>query len=140
MLDVEPSIVFACFVATSKTVSVIDVAARKVIRKISFQIPGVRAGQIQPVGVRITRDGKFAFVALGTANRVAAIDAASFEVKSYLLVGQRVWQLAFNADETRLYTTNGVSNDISVIDVPALKVVKSVTVGQAPWGVASRSR
>jgi len=91
---------------------------------------------IQPVGVRVTRDGALAFVALGPANRVAVIDGRSFEVTDYLLVGQRVWQLVFNADQTRLYTTNGVSNDISVIDVPALKVIKSVTVGQAPWGVA----
>jgi YVTN family beta-propeller protein len=56
----------------------------------------------------------------------------------YLLVGQRVWSLAFNPDQSRVYTTNGVSNDVSVIDVASLKVIKSVPVGQAPWGVVSR--
>ncbi len=56
----------------------------------------------------------------------------------YLLVGQRVWSLAFNSDQSRVYTTNGVSNDISVIDVGSLKVIKSVPVGQLPWGVVSR--
>jgi YVTN family beta-propeller protein len=64
------------------------------------------------------------------------VDAQTLEVKDYLLVGQRVWQLAFNPDESRLYSTNGVSNDISVIDVADLKVIKSVTVGGLPWGVA----
>ncbi|HJT07711.1 MAG TPA: hypothetical protein VJ747_12340, partial [Stellaceae bacterium] len=44
----------------------------------------------------------------------------------------------FNADESRLYTTNGISNDISVIDVAAQKVIKSVTVGNQPWGVVVR--
>jgi YVTN family beta-propeller protein len=67
---------------------------------------------------------------------VAVVDAQTFEVKDYLLVGQRVWQLAFNADQSRLYTTNGVSNDISVIDVANLEVTKSITVGNQPWGVA----
>ena len=91
---------------------------------------------IQPVGIRITSDRKWAFVALGPANRVAVIDAQTFEVEDYLLTGQRVWQLAFSPDEKFLYTTNGVSNDISVIDVDNLEVTKSITVGQLPWGVA----
>ena len=94
------------------------------------------AEAIQPVGVRITSDRKWAFVALGPANRVAVVDAQTFEVEDYLLTGQRVWQLAFSPDEKFLYSTNGVSNDISVIDVDNLEVVKSVAVGRLPWGVA----
>jgi YVTN family beta-propeller protein len=62
----------------------------------------------------------------------------SFEVVKFLLVGQRVWNLAFNADESKLYSTNGVSNDISVIDVASQKVIKSIPVGRAPWGVVVR--
>ena len=94
------------------------------------------AEAIQPVGVRITKDRTWAFVALGPANRVAVVDAQTYEVEDYLLVGQRVWQLAFSPDEKFLYSTNGVSNDISVIDVEELEVVKSVPVGRLPWGVA----
>ena len=118
------------------SVNVIDTATRKVIKKSGFEVQGLNAEAIQPVGVRVTRDGKLAFVAMGPANRVAVIDAQTFEVKDYLLVGQRVWQMAFNADESRLYTTNGNSNDISVIDVANLEVTKSITVGNQPWGVA----
>jgi PQQ-dependent catabolism-associated beta-propeller protein len=118
------------------TVSVIDNATREVKHKISFAVPGVPAEALQPVGVRITDDRSLAFVALGPANRVAVIDAQSFEVEDYLLVGQRVWQLALSPDEKFLYATNGISNDISVIDVEELEVVKSVPVGREPWGVA----
>ena len=114
----------------------IDPATRQIIKKIGFQIPGITKEAIQPVGVRLTKDGKWAFVALGPANRVAVIDAETMEVKKYLLVGQRVWQLAFTPDEKYLFTTNGISNDVSVIDVASDKVVKSVQVGQQPWGVA----
>jgi YVTN family beta-propeller protein len=77
-----------------------------------------------------------AFVALGPANRVAVIDAKTLEIEDYLLVGQRVWQLALTPDEKLLFTTNGNSNDVSVIDVASLKVLKSIPVGTPPWGVA----
>jgi YVTN family beta-propeller protein len=117
---------------------VIDTAAREVKHKIKFEIPGVPTEAIQPVGVRIKKDRSLAFVALGPANRVAAIDAKTYEVKKYLLVGQRVWQLGFSPDEKFIYSTNGVSNDITVIDVDNLESVQSVPVGTYPWGIAVR--
>ena len=57
------------------------------------------------------------------------------EVEKYLLVGQRVWNLAFSPDRKRLFTTNGVSNDMSMIDLDKLRVRKSIAVGRLPWGV-----
>ena len=117
------------------TVTVINPADRKVIGKVTFEIPGVTKEAIQAVGVRITPDDKLAFVALGPANRVAVVDTATLKVLKYLLVGQRVWQLGFTPDFKYLLTTNGASNDVSVIDVAALKVTKSIRVGRYPWGV-----
>jgi PQQ-dependent catabolism-associated beta-propeller protein len=117
------------------TVSVIDPATRQIAKKISFSIPGITTEAIQPVGVRLTKDGSKAFVALGPANRVAVVNAVTFEVEKYLLVGQRVWQLALTPDEKLLISTNGVSSDISIIDVDAEKVLKSIKVGGYPWGV-----
>jgi PQQ-dependent catabolism-associated beta-propeller protein len=118
------------------TVSVIDPVEHKVIKTISFQIPGVTNELIQPVGLAVTKDGKHVFVALGPANRVAVINGDTLEVEKYLLVGQRVWHLAFTPDQKYLFTTNGNSNDVSVIDVPNLTVIKSIHVGRLPWGVA----
>ena len=63
------------------------------------------------------------------------VDAKTYAVKNYLLVGQRVWHLAFTPDAKYLLTTNGLSNDISVIDVAGLAVIKSIPVGRLPWGV-----
>ena len=63
------------------------------------------------------------------------IDAQTFEILDYLLVGRRVWQLAFTPDQSQLLATNGVSGDVSVIDVKSLKVLKSIKVGRYPWGV-----
>jgi PQQ-dependent catabolism-associated beta-propeller protein len=117
------------------TVRVLDAATHKLIKRIEFKIAGVNQDLIQAVGVRLTKDGKYGFVALGPSNHVAVVDAQKLEVIKYLLVGQRVWQLAFTPDQKKLYTTNGVSNDVSVIDVDALKVTKSIPVGRYPWGV-----
>ena len=117
------------------TVSVIDVSTHTPKATISFQIPGVTREKIQPVGIQIDRDRQFAYVALGPANRVAVIDAQSYKVLDYLLVGQRAWNLAFDSKEKHLVTANGASNDISIIDVEKRKVLRSVAVGQGPWGI-----
>jgi YVTN family beta-propeller protein len=75
-------------------------------------------------------------VALGPANHVAVIDANTYEVLKYLVVGRRVWHLGLTPDEKLLFTTNGVSGDVTVIDVDDLKAIKSIKVGRYPWGVA----
>ena len=93
---------------------------------------------IQPVGMRLTSDGKYAFVALGPSNRVAVVDVQTYEVIDYLLVGRRVWPLDLTQDEKLLLSTNGVTNDVSVIDVAELEVIKSIPVGRLPWDVAIR--
>src|SRR5262249_31518809 len=116
------------------TVSVIDPVKHVVSHKIKFEVRGMRAEAIQPVGIQFTRDDAFAFVALGPANRVAVVNTRSYSVQKLLLVGQRVWQMAFTPDQKYLLTTNGLSNDVSVVDVPALRVVKSIQVGRQPWG------
>ncbi|OQK16807.1 hypothetical protein AU255_02560 [Methyloprofundus sedimenti] len=117
------------------TVTVLDVASRTKVKTINFEIPGVSADKIQPVGIIVDKENHWALVALGPANRVALINAQSLEVENYFLVGQRVWNLAFSPDQKRVYSTNGVSNDISIIDLNLMKVTKSIAVGRYPWGL-----
>jgi DNA-binding beta-propeller fold protein YncE len=90
------------------TVSVIDVETHAVVHTIGFEIPGVPGESIQAVGIALAPDRSVGFIALGPSNRVAVVDAKSYQVRKYLLVGQRVWNL---------------------------RVVKSVPVGRLPWGV-----
>ncbi|WP_104205194.1 PQQ-dependent catabolism-associated beta-propeller protein [Billgrantia saliphila] len=118
------------------TVSVLDMQETFDIKHtIRFDVPGVPRETVQAVGVELTSDGRYAFVALGPSNRVAVIDQQSYEVLDYILVGQRVWHLALNADESRLYTTNGVSGDVTMIEIDGLRAVRSIPVGRFPWGV-----
>ncbi len=118
------------------TLVVIDAASRQILHTIKLEVPGLNSDLIQPVGVVIDKQRKYGYVALGPANRVAVINAQTYQVEKFLLVGQRVWNLAFSPDQQRLYTTNGVSNDISIIDLNEHKVTKSIAVGRYPWGVA----
>ena len=118
------------------TISMIDPKTWKYQEKISFEVPGVRPEQLQPVGIDFTKDGKDVFVALGPANRVAVIDTATKEVKNYILVGQRPWHGEISPDGKKYYVANGLTNDLTVIDVDSQKAEKSVPVGRLPWGVA----
>ena len=121
------------------TVAVIDAETREIKKKIEFAIKGLRPESIQPVGVKIATDGSDkVYVALGPSARVAVINAKTYEVEKYLLVGPRVWNLEFSPDQKFLYTTNGVSGDVSIVDLEKLRVIKSVKVGRLPWGVAVR--
>jgi PQQ-dependent catabolism-associated beta-propeller protein len=118
------------------TVTILDVATRQPIKTLSFEIKGIKADQIQPVGIRLSPDGKRAYIALGPANHVAVVDAQSYETLDTLLVGRRVWHMEISPDGKRLFTSNGVSGDVSVINLADLSVVKSIKVGRYPWGVA----
>lgn len=118
------------------TVSILDAEDDFEIKHtIRFDVPGVPREAVQAVGVELTSDGRYGFVALGPSNRVAVVDQESYEVLEYLLVGQRVWHLALNREEDLLFTTNGVSGDVTVIEVDGMNAVKSIPVGRFPWGV-----
>jgi PQQ-dependent catabolism-associated beta-propeller protein len=120
------------------TITVFDAATQAEKGKVSFSIKGVHPDRIQPVGFEFTADGAYAFVALGPANHLAVVNTKSFEVEDYILVGRRVWHMAFDAEKKRLFTTNGVSGDVTVVDVAARKALKTIKVGRFPWGVALR--
>jgi len=82
--------------------SIIDAKTRQIIKKLDFQIPEIQADQIKPVDIRIDKQRKYGYVALGRANRVAVIDAQKLEVLGYIEVGKRVWHLEFSPDQKRL--------------------------------------
>ena len=120
------------------TISVFDVATQTEKAKFGFEIKGVHPDRVQPVGFELTKDEKTAFVALGPANHVAVVNADTFEVEEYILVGKRVWHMDFSPDGKLLFTTNGVSGDVTVIDVESREPIKTIKVGRFPWGAAVR--
>jgi PQQ-dependent catabolism-associated beta-propeller protein len=120
------------------TVTVFDVATQAEKAKIGFEVKGIHPDRVQPVGFEFAQGDSHAFVALGPSNHVAVVNMKTYEVEDYILVGRRVWHMAFNADKSLLFTTNGVSGDVTVIDVAKRDAVKTIKVGRFPWGAALR--
>jgi PQQ-dependent catabolism-associated beta-propeller protein len=117
----------------SASVSILSTADLKVIGTVRFEIKGLRADDITPVGITMTRDGKRALVALGRANRLAFVDVATRKLGDTVLVGKRAWHVALSRDESQAWVTNGLSDDVTVVDVAGAKALKSVPVGRVPY-------
>lgn len=117
------------------SVSVIRLGDHSVQATIDFKPPGMRAEDVTPVGMALSPDGKTAYVGLGRANHVAAVDVASRQVKEYALVGKRAWGLALSRNGQTLYVANGMSDDISIVDTAKMKAIKSLKAGRVPHSV-----
>lgn len=117
------------------SVSVIRLADHTVQATIDFKPPGMRSDDVTPVGMALAPDGKTAYVALGRANHVAAVDVASRQVRGHVLVGRRAWGLGLSRDGRTLYVTNGLSDDMTLVDTASLKALKSVKAGRVPHSV-----
>jgi PQQ-dependent catabolism-associated beta-propeller protein len=115
------------------SVSIISTRDHSVIHTMKFEVPGVRAQDISPVGVVFTKDGKRGFVSLGRANHVAFIDVPARKTAKLVLAGKRAWHVALNKAETQLVVTNGLSDDVTIIDVAQAKALKSIPVGRVPY-------
>lgn len=120
------------------TITIFDVATQTEKAKIDFEVANIHPDRVQPVGFEFTTGDTHAFVALGPSNHLAVVNADTYEVEEYILVGRRVWHMDFNADRSQLFTTNGVSGDVTVVDVASRKAIKSIKVGRFPWGAAFR--
>lgn len=116
-------------------VSIISTKDLAVVATVPFEVKGMRADDITPVGIERSRDGKTMYVGLGKANHVAFVDIASRKTTRQVLVGKRAWGVGQSRDGSRLYVVNGLSDDMTVIDTVAGKALKTVPVGRVPYGV-----
>ena len=115
--------------------SVISTKDLNVVATVPFEVKGMRADDITPVGLALSRDGKTMYVGLGRANHVAFVDVASRKITQQVLVGKRAWGVTVNRDGSRLYVVNGLSDDMTVVDTAAAKALKTVPVGRVPYMV-----
>jgi YVTN family beta-propeller protein len=95
----------------------------------------MRADDITPVGLLLSRDGRTMYVGLGRANHVAFVDVAARRTTQLVLVGKRAWGLAQNRDGSRLFVVNGLSDDMTVVDTASAKALKTLAVGRVPHTV-----
>ena len=115
------------------SVSIVATKDHTLLHTLRLAVPGVRAADITPVGIAISRDGSRAFIGLGRANHVAFVDVRERKLTHLVLAGKRAWNVSLDKAEARLYVVNGLSDDMTVIDVAAAKALKTVPVGRVPY-------
>ncbi len=103
--------------------------------EIVFAPRGFRSEQLTPVDILFDHDQSTGFVALGSANHVAMVDAIERKIIKYILVGKRPWGLALSPDGKRLFVLNGLSDDVTIIDVAAKRPVRTSRTGLVPHSV-----
>jgi PQQ-dependent catabolism-associated beta-propeller protein len=117
------------------SVSIVSTDDGSVLATLNFEVKGIRADDITPVGIALSRDGRTMYVGLDRANHVAFVDVASRKVTQLVLVGKRAWGLGLNRDDSRLFIVNGLSDDMTVIDTASAKALKTIGVGRVPHTV-----
>lgn len=93
-----------------------------------------------PNDVRVTRDGRLAYVVNQTANQIAVVDVAARQVVDEIAVDERPATAALSGDERFLYVTSLDAATVTVVDLEARRAVTSFsTGGLEPYGVTVAS-
>jgi len=119
----------ACYSA-GESISVIDVAARREVRKIDL---GPRS---DPLGVQVSRDGTKLYITPEDAQAVLEIDVATGKVVRTLDTGQEVSRMFVLApDGRRLYTSNSRNGMVTVLDLDQGTAVAQIATRRGCEGI-----
>ena len=112
------------------TVSVLDIAARKLLKVIPI------SGNTQRIA--ISMDDKWVFTADQTRPRIAVIDTATNTVAKWIAIDALGFGSAPTLDGRWLLMTLPDKNAVAVVDLKTMKVVRNVAVGVNPQEVLMR--
>jgi YVTN family beta-propeller protein len=113
------------------TISVIDIAAKKVSATLAANVPGANR-------LKFTPDGKLAFISAGP--NLVILDAATRQEVKRLVLGHGSAGIQMQPDGTRAYVACGPDGFVAVVDLKTLEVVGRIDVGGNPDGLAWAAR
>jgi YVTN family beta-propeller protein len=116
--------------ANDATISVIDLAQKKVVDTLSANVPSANR-------LKFTPDGKLVLVSSG-ANLVV-LDAATRQVVKRILVGHNghgAGGLLVEPSGARAFVSCGPDNYVAVVDLKTLEVTGTIQAGGSPDGLA----
>jgi YVTN family beta-propeller protein len=87
-----------------------------------------------PLGLAVDPAGKFACVALHTADALAVIDLKTYQVRAEIPVGRKPYDVALFRNVA--YVSCEADDTVVAVDLAAEQVKKVFKVGQAPRGLA----
>lgn len=106
------------------TLSVVDVAQRKVIREI-------KTGK-SPHGLRMSPDEREVYVANTGDDSVSVIDVSLAKEVARIPVGNAPAQVGFMPDGLRVYVSSTVENSVAVVDTKQRTRIATIPVGRKP--------
>jgi YVTN family beta-propeller protein len=117
--------------AQGGTLSVIDLAAKKVIETIRAKVPSANR-------VKFTPDGKYVFVSMlrGTSGNLAIFDAATRREIKRLDLGHGAGGILMQPDGERAYVACSPDDYVAVISLRTLELIARIEVGRNPDGMA----
>ena len=118
--------------AGDQTISVIDVATKKVVATLASTGSANR--------LKITVDGKYAFVSDLGGTEMLIVEVASRRAYQTLAMGGSSEGLLMSPDGTRVFTTLNDRDSVAVIDLKTMRVVGEVKTGRGPDGLAWAGR
>lgn len=118
--------------ANDATISIIDVAAKKVVQT----IPSTQSAN----RLKITLDGKYAFVSDLGGTDLLIVDVATRKPYKTIKMNTSSEGLLMSPDGAHVYTTLNEHDSVAVIDLKTLTVTGEVKTGRGPDGLAWASR
>lgn len=112
------------------TVSVIDVATKRVMATLLVDVPGANR-------LKFTLDGKLVLV---SAQGIVVLDAATRAVVKRIPTGNGAGGIVMSPDGKRAYASVSRDGNVAVIDLGMLTVVGRVDAGGEPDGLAWAER
>jgi len=115
--------------AQDGTISVIDVASKKVTDTLAANVKGANR-------LKFTPDGKHVFVSSLGAAEVAILDAATRRDVKRLKTGSGAAGIQMQPDGTRAYVACTPDDYVAVVDLKTLDIAGRIEAGRGPDGLA----
>jgi YVTN family beta-propeller protein len=115
--------------ADDGTVSIIDVASKKVIDTLAADVKGANR-------LKFTLDGKLAFISSLSKPDVTVLDRVTRKQVKRIKVGDGAAGILMQPDGSRAYVACSPDGYVAVIDLRSLEVVGRIEAGHGPDGLA----
>src|SRR5580658_7496764 len=115
--------------AQDGTVSIIDVAGKKVVETLAADVRGANR-------LKFTPDGKLAFISTLGGPDLTMIDAATRSVVKRVKIGRGAAGIQMQPDGSRAYVSCSPDDYVIIIDLKSLEVTGHIQAGKQPDGLA----
>ncbi len=119
--------------AQDGTVSIIDIAGKKVTQTLAADVPGANR-------LKFTKDGRLVFISSLRSPDVTVLDAATRKEVKRIPVGHGAAGILMQPDGSRVFVSCSPDDYVAVIDLKSMEVNGHIDAGHEPDGLAWASQ